>query len=409
MKKGWVALRRFRRVAVALVALTLLPVAVAVASAHGEASTAPGVTGIGLVAQDVNLPYVEALQRSQQSELFAPFVWNGHSVTGPFVTFDYSAETGRIVGLFAENDTQADLLVDAVQVVGFTPSTGPQVGGSTFVANGVGVTIVAHDEPAALIEIQTTGEPRTVTFNFPTNTSALQVSQAMVWPRASLSFTVGDSEGRLIVGRGTLDVNGTTVTAKLEANDYLAFRAVPSFSEHPAEGNAVLDAFASGRLAAEYDLVAMSNGGWLEDEAHYQPSLQMSSSGIGFGRASFSLSSSVERDGLVLLAFDTQTMPADAGREIVVRDNGAPIPETANPLASLYASAGASQAASFARLPMNATVLVIYLPSLGASTLTVESLPLTAAGPDLSTEVAMAAAVFIVSVAAEVMFRGGRE
>ena len=41
MKKGWGALRRFRRAAVALVALTLLPVAVAVASATGRAKAMP--------------------------------------------------------------------------------------------------------------------------------------------------------------------------------------------------------------------------------------------------------------------------------------------------------------------------------------------------------------------------------
>lgn len=405
MKKGWGALRRFRRAAVALVALTLLPVAVAVASAHAGTALAPTASAAGLAAQDVNLPYVEALQRSQASGLFAPFTWNGHSVTGPFVTFGFSPETGQIVGLFAVNNSEVEPLLDAVDVVGFNESTSPQVAGSTFVANGVGVTLVAHDEPTALLEIQTWGEARTVRFGFPTNTTDLQVSQAMSWPRAGLSFRVGDADGRIIVGRGTLSVIGTTVTASLAADDYLAFRAVPAFAGYAAEQNAILDAFASGRLAAECDLVAMTNGGWLENAVRYQPALTMSGSGIGFGRATVTLSSSEGQDGLVLLAFDPQTMPADAGHQIVVRDNGAAVPETANPLASLYASAGAPEQASFAQLPMNATVLVLYLPSLGASSVTVESVPLAPTGLDTGTELAMVAAVFVVSMAAAVMFR----
>ena len=389
----------------ALVALGLLPVAMAVAAAHAGTAAAPAAIAGALAAQDLNVPYVEALQRSQQSELFAPFTWNGHAVTGPFVTFDFYPDTGRIVGLFAMNDTEAELLVDSVQVVGFSPVTEPQVGGSTFVANGIGVTMVVHDEPTALLEVQTTGLPRTVAFSFPTNTSDLQVSQATTWPRASLSFAVGGGSGRLIVGRGTLSVNGTTVTAQLGAEDYLAFRAVPSFSAHAAERKAVLDAFASGRLAAEYDLVAMTNGGWLLNGAQYQPALKMVSNGIGFGRASIILSSSGAREGLILLAFDPQTMPADATHHIVVVDNGEAVPESSTPLASLYAPEGAAQPASFARLPMNGTVLVVYLPSLDASSLTVESLPLSASGPDVGTLLAMAAAVFIVSLAAAVMFR----
>ena len=391
----------------ALVALTLLPVAVAVAAAHAVPTPTPAA--MTLTAQDISLPYVEALRRSQQSALFAPFSWNGHEVQGPFVSFDYFPETGRVVGLFAVNATESELLVDAVQVVGFTPSMNPEVGGPTFVANGVGVTLVAHDEPGALLEVQTRGEARDVTFNFPTNTSDLEVSQATTWPMASLSFTVGESDGRIIVGQGTISVNGTAVTARLAADDYLAFRAVPSFTEHTAERNAVLDAFASGRLAAEYDLVAMTNGGWLENSAKFQPALTMSSSGIRFGQATISLNSPETRDGLLLLAFDPQTMPTGGAHEIVIRDNGVAIAQTTNPLASLYASAGAPQQASFAQLPMNATVLVVYLPSLGASSLTVESVPVASAGFDLGTELAMVAAVFVVSIAAAVMFRGRHE
>ncbi len=409
MRNGWGSRRRLRKAAVALVALTLLPVAVLVA-AHVSASNAgTAVSRSGIGTLDLDLPSVDALQRSQASNLFAPFAWDGHTASGPFVTFDFAPATGTVVGMFAVNGSQTELLVDSVRIDGFSPVSAPQVSGATFTAVGSTVLLVAHDEPTALVQITTTTEPRTIEFNFPETTMNLEVSHATAWPHAALSFTIGNTTGRIIVGRGTLAVNGTSVTAELESYDSLAFRAVPSFMEDRAERTALLDAFASGRLAAEYGLVAMTNGAYLQNAVQYNPTLSMSNGGVAFNKATISLDAAPSQDGLVLIAFDPRTMPADAAHRIVVTADGVGVPESTNPLSSLYAGAGSSGPASFTRLSMNATALVIYLPSLTTSVLQVESLPLGLAGPDVGTQLAMVAAVFVVSLAAAVMFRTRRE
>lgn len=410
MRNGWGARKRLRRAATALVALTLLPVAVFVAAGHAGASGTGAVQARGGVgALDVDTPSVDALQRSQASSLFAPFFWNGRTVAGPFVTFDFIASTGTVVGLFAVNGSTTELLVDSLRIVGLSLTTVPRVNGSTFSVDGIGVSLVAHDEPTGLLEIRTESMPRTVEITFPDRTTNLEISQAMIWPRSSLSFTIGGTMGRMILGQGTMARNGTTITVQMAAEDYLALRAVPYFVEQPAERAAVLDAFASGRLAAEVDLVAMTNGGWLEDRAQFQPSLTMAGSGVRFGSAALRLSAPVSRDGIVLLAFDPQTMPADAGHELIVTLDGVRVPKTSNPFTSLYASPGSAGAASYSRLSMNATVLVLYLPSVAGSAVQVESLPLPAPGLDAPTELAMVAALLVVSVAAAVMFRPREE
>lgn len=410
MRNGWGARRRLRRAATALVALTLLPVAVFVAAGHtGASGTGAMQTRSAVGALDVDAPAVDALQRSEASSLFGLFSWNGRTVSGPFVTFDFNPSTGAVVGLFAVNGSTTELLVNSLRIVGFSPSTVPQVNGSTFTANGVGVTLVAHDEPTGLLEIRSGFMPQTVEIAFPDTTTNLEISQAMVWPRASLSFTIGNTAGRMILGQGTMARNGTTVTAQMAAGDYLALRAVPSFVEHPAERVAVLDAFATGRLAAEVDLVAMTNGGWLENRAQFQPSLSMVGTRTAFGNAELRLSAPETQDGIVLLAFDSQTMPADGAHQLVVTVGGGRVPETPNPLASLYASPGSGGTASYSRLAMNATVLVLYLPSVGGSFVQVESLTLPAPGLDVPTELAMVAAVLVVSVAAAAMFRPREE
>lgn len=406
MKIGWGARRRLRTAAAALVALTLLPVAVLVVSAHpGPGPAPPGPAPFALSARDVETPSVEALQRSEASDLFAPFSWNGVAATGPFVSFGFTPTTGTISGYSAVNRSSVEVLVQTIQIVAFTETMSPQLVGATFVANGLGITLIAHEEPMALLEIETTTPSRSVVLSFPATASGLQVSHATAWPHATLSFEIGGSAGRVILGKGTMTVNGTKVTATLESNDYLALRAVPSFADHIAQRNAILDAFASGRLAAEYDLVAMTNGGWLENAAEYQPDLSLISGGVSFSTAVLTMNTLTSRDGLVLLAFDPRTMPSDAIHELVVTNNGIRVAEAQDPLGPLYASQGASSQASFSQLAMNATVLAIYLPSLAASSLQVESVAMPAPGLDGGTEMAMVAAVFVVSVAAAVMFR----
>ncbi len=409
MRGGWDR-RRLRRAASALMALTLLPVAGFVASAHANGTSGAPTGGSGMYAgalraQDVPLPMTDALLRGEASGLFAPFGWNGRTVAGPFVQFDYLPSAGQVVGYFATDGANASLLVNTIGISGFTPASAPTVWGSTFIAAGEFVNLVAHDEPTALLEIQSEGRPQTVVFQFPSTTTGIRVDTRATWPRYSLAFTVGAAHGRLILGRGTLIVNGTTATAEMLADDYVALRALPSFARSPAERAAVLDGFASGRLAAEYNYVAISSGGWLQNEAEFQSGVYAASSSVGFSRATVTLGPLHPGGGLVLLAFDPLTMPADARHQLRVTNNGVELPESASPLDTLRALPGSPYQSGFARLPMNATVIVVSLPDLTDSHLEVQSIALPPPGVDMPTELAMIAAAFIVSVAAAVMFR----
>ncbi len=409
MRFRWRGRWRYRKAATALMALALVPVALLVASAHAPGASAsplqPALHPNELRALDGNVPETEALMRSQASNLFAPFVWDGDVVSGPFVTFTYSARTGSLVGYFAVNGTNMTLLVDTIQVEGFIPASAPVVSGATFSASGTAVSVVVHDEPMGLLEVRSQGQARTVVLQFPTGAKDFTVAHGNGWPHSSLAFTVGGNRGRLILGGGNLSVNGTKVTADLQAEDYLALRAVPAFAEHSMERSAVLEAFASGRLAAEYDLVAMSNGEWLQNSAQYQIGIAASSSQVAFSRAEIDLGVTTPRGGIVILAFDPQTMPVDAHHRLVVTENGLLVPQGSDPLQTLYALPGTPGQASFALLDMNATVVVLYLPDLNATPLVVESVALPVGGLDAASQLAMIAALFVVSVAAAVMFR----
>lgn len=404
--------RRGRRAAAALVALTLLPIAVVVGTSHASAATVAwnrgSATASGLLAQDLDVPSSDAIQRGQDSHLFAPFSWDGLVASGPFLRFDYLPDTGSILDYLAVNGTQMSVLAESIQVEGFRPVSPPLISAATFTISGPQAIIVAHDEPMALLEIRTLGEPQNVTFRFPATSTSLQVSRATAWPAASLSFTYGSNTGRIIVGRGELSVNGSVVTAALAADDYLALRAVPGAVEHAAERTAILDAFASGRLAAEYDLVAVSTGGWLENSAQYHAVMGKADSSVRFNQATLNLDMPTSRSGLVLLAFDPVTMPADLQHTLVVANNGTVIPETPDPFASLFALPGSSDHVAYVRLAMNATVLVVFVPDLSSVDLQVTSVAVPPPGIDRPTQMGIVSAMFVVAVAAAIMFRRQR-
>lgn len=408
MRLGGDPRRRLRRAATALVALTLLPVAVMIATGpiYGPIHASNGSFGQALVrAQDADLPAADAIQRGQESNLFAPFSWENGVVSGPFLRFGFAPATGLITDYMAVNGTATSMLINSIQIQGFTSTSTPLATGATFAAASGDAMIVVHDEPMALLEIRTLARPQNVTFHFPIGTTGLQVSHATTWPASGLSFTDGNNTGRILVGQGNLSVNGTRVSASMRAGDYLALRAVSTFAEHPAERTAVLDAFGSGRLAAEFDLVAVSNGGWLENSAQFHPGLDMVDSSVQFQRAAVRLGATTAHGGLVLFAFDPRTMPVDSQHRLVVRTNGDDIPQTVDPLASLFALPGSSDHAAYVRLSMNATVLAVYVPDLSSANLQVESIAVPSPGIDRPTQLAIVAAVFVVTVAAAIMFR----
>ncbi len=401
--------RRHRRVAAALVALTLLPVALIVGTAHPAdrglaTSTVPG--GVpGLRALDTELPSAEAIRRGQASNLFAPFTWDGIVASGPFIRFGYLPSSSTVLDYLAVNGSRATSILESLQVSEFSAASDPALSGATFIITSPNATVVAHDEPMGLLEIRTIGAPHTVTLQLPVGTSSLRISYSTSWPASSVAYSNGDVDGRIILGRGNLTISGTTVVASLRSQDYLAIRALPAFVDHAAEHEAILDAFASGYLAAEIDLVAVSSGGWIENFAEYHATVGTVDRSAAFSRADLQLSMPNRGGGLVLLAFDRTTMPVDDAHRLAIRANGTEVAMTSDPVASVLTAPEPAGRAAYTVLAMNATVLAVYVPNLNGTTLEIQSLALPAPALSRSTQLAIVAAMFVVAVAAVIMFR----
>ncbi len=407
MKRGGDPRRR-RKAAAALVALTFLPVAFMVGIAQGglNISSSPNAMSPAAKLQvlDTDIPSVEAVRRSQESNLFAPFSWDGLLCSGPFIRFGYLAGDDTLVNYDGVNGTQTIRLLNSVQISNFAPAP-PVVSAATFIVSSRDVTVTVHDEPMGLMEIRTLDAPHTVTIQLPSDTNELRVSYSTTWPSSSLSFADHNVSGRIILGSGNLTISGTQVSASLSGADYLAIRALPEFVAQASEHEAILDAFASGRLAAEIDFVAVSTGGWIENFAEYHDSFGTINRSVEFGSAAVQLGMPDWGAGLILLAFDPSTMPADSLHRLVVLANSTEVPATSESLASLWTAAGASERPVYTRLDMNATVLGVYVPQLNGTTLEIQSISVPPPGISRATQIAIAAAMFVVAVAAVIMFR----
>src|SRR2546429_5623142 len=55
------------------------------------------------------------------------------------------------------------------------------------------------------------------------------------WPASSISYTVGEEQGRFLLGVGSFSVNGIRVVAKMADSDLLTFKSVPPSAENRGE------------------------------------------------------------------------------------------------------------------------------------------------------------------------------
>src|SRR5206468_7977026 len=83
---------------------------------------------------------------------------------------------------------------------------------------------------------------------------------------STVSFTIEGGEARLFLGTGSFNVTGRRVLAEMASPDLLVFKSVPTASTNKAEWRAVLDAISAGQVVAELDLVATSDGHWMEKD-----------------------------------------------------------------------------------------------------------------------------------------------
>ena len=406
MEDGKGACANLAKAAAALTVLSLLPVAFGgSAPSHASAGLLP------ISAGDLSRESAAVQDVRFTSLLFGSFVYIEDRVVGTYVNFNYNASSGSVHSYLATGAVPMVMYFDAIDVGPFAPFQTPTVAGPRFDVLGYDIEITAHDDPTGLLEIRSAAA-RNVTITLPY--SATNISQHATvgsWPASSLSYSIGEEHARFVLGVGTFGVNGTQVVASMAEADLLVFKAVPTATPYQAEWRAVLDAISAGQLVAELDLIATSDGRWIQNSAWYRIDVTAWPREVTPGKASLhvgSLTSTAAMGGaVVLVAFDPDTMPADATRELRVRVNGVDVNATADTLGLFYSPGSKAASSAYTVLALPGTVLAIYLPSLEASSVEVVSAvppsPPIAFQPDSA--LALSMALLLIAAAASFMFR----
>lgn len=387
-----------------LAVLAFLPgTALAAAIVVHETGSGPALGTIHM--EDAALP-PEVVARASDSGLFAAFTWNGIQAKGTFVQFSYGPEPGLVTQFGALDGPNTTPLLNSIAISPFLLGQPPTTSGPMFRVAGAGVTLTAHDDPTTLVECRTSGTAHTVTIRFLTAvTNVVSVTRSSAWPSAGVSFQIGESQGRILLAAGTLNVSDDVVTANLTASDLLVFKTVPLTAPDRTPRSTLLDAFGSGKIVAEFSLVAEANGAWAESSARYRLDLSVVPSSVKANEASLLIASMHGIGGLVVVAFDPATMPADSSDRIVVMVDGTEIPVWDDGLAQMLASSAAAGRPSFSRIAMNATVLAVYLPNIETGTLSISSVPVPPPPIDFGTAFAIFAALIVVAYSGMRMFR----
>ena len=307
------------------------------------------------------------------SALFGRFTYERGRVSGAYVQFDYNADSGSISSYLSTTDVDPTMYIGSIQIGGFLPMRAPALPGPIFDAQGVQVEITAHDDPTGLLMIRTDAV-RNVTINLPASAANLSLHSAPdSWPASSLSYEVGEVQARLVLGAGSFVLNGTTVVAQMAASDLLIFKAIPDASPNRAEWRAVLDAIATGQVVAELELIATHDGQWLENSAHYRIDIAAAPMAVTRDKASVHVACANPGGAVVLLAFDSTTMPDDLARKFTVRANDVVVNRTSDVLGLFYAPGTRATVPAYSILPFPGTVIALYLPSLAPTSVDVES------------------------------------
>jgi hypothetical protein len=370
------------------------------------------LTGLGTALStsarsDTSLAEGSPVPNPRSAPMFDSFQYEKGQALGTYVQFAYDASNGTLKSVLGLTKDMPVLYVGSISISGFAPARGEATIGSTFRAEGYLVTITAHDDPTSLIEIRT-DMARTVAIELPadaTNVSLLAATGS--WPASTVLYTVGDEQGRFLLGAGTFSVSGTRLVARMRDADLLVFKSVPPLTANRSEWRIVLDAITAGRVVAEMNLVGTSGGQWIQNIVRYRIGLAAWALAVQAGGASVQIDSLLPGGAVVLLTFDSATIPLGEPRRLVVKANGHEIDRTDDSLLLLFANDGNHGAPRYAVLSLPGTALAVYLPSLAAISIEVASLlppPLESAF-DLSTEVAMIAALGIVCLAAVRMLR----
>ncbi|TLZ92969.1 MAG: hypothetical protein E6K04_03525 [Methanobacteriota archaeon] len=279
--------------------------------------------------------------------------------------------------------------------------------GSTFEAQGYLVTITVHDDPTVLVEIRT-DVARTATIELPAGATNVSIQTAPgSWPASSVSYSVGDDQARFLLGAGTFSVSGIQIVAKMADSDLLLFKSVPPRTANRAEWLALLDAIGAGHIVAELDLVATADGRWVQNVAQYRIGVSGWALAVEPGRAAIQVDSLLPGGAVILLAFDPATMPFNASTQLRVRANAGDVNRSESPLPLFLTNGVRGGGASYSVLSFPGTVVALYLPSLAAVSVEVVSIRPEAPGSGFQagSEVAMIAALAIVSAAAARMLR----
>ena len=339
--------------------------------------------------------------------LFAAFTYDRGLVFGTYTRFAYNATSGIVTTVSGvAGDTQVPYL-GSIAIDGFPPARSAAAHGPIFEADGYLVTLTAHDDPTGLIEIRSE-MARLVTIELPASATNISVLSAPGLMRAStVSFTIDGEEARLFLGTGSFNVTGTRVLAAMASPDLLVFKSVPPASTNKAEWRAVLDAISAGQVVAELDLVATSDGHWMQNPARYRIDVAAWPLAVRPREASVQVDTLRPGGAIVLFAFDPRTMPINGSAQISVSANGKALNRSDDPLTLFYTFDSVARNASYTLLPLPGTVMAVYLPSLAAVSIDIVSLPPAAPAPafDAGSEAAVIAALAIVSVAAARMLR----
>ncbi len=350
----------------------------------------------------------QMMSESARLGLFGGFDQNGSLYQGRFLSFVLNQSSGSLENYTVVTTGGNVVIYEAISLGDFAPGN-VSLMGSLFVERDSNVTIVAHDNPVALLHMTSNRSFEIMNFSLGPGISAVVIPRIGNDTNDSFALVSGAGiQGILKAENGTLSIESDGLGNKSilsNASDVM-FRMKPAFAKgHMAQDDAVQNAIANGKVAGELSLT-VRNGSAMFDLMQYRMSFALEVQQAAQNHIRLAVSSTEHEGRVAIINLDQTTFETLTGNEIIVTLDGRGIRQTQNPLDVLSASGSQDSDAVFCiESAANGSQMMIYIPSFSAHVLDLTSASPLASVLSFTGLLAVLGAMAAVGVAAFLLLR----
>lgn len=338
--------------------------------------------------------------------LFGGFDQNASEIEGLFISFELNETSGSIANYSVATSGGNEIVFTHIHLKDFVPNN-ISTTGSILLVRDANASVAVHDNPVALLHVNSNRLTESVNFTLASGMSAALIPSGN---ETNISFALISGvgiQGILMVRNGTLSIetDGAGDEIVVANSSDIMLRMKPStIRGYNAVNEAVQTAIANGKVAGELSMI-VRNGSAMFDLLQYQTGFKLEIQQAGENHVRLSASSEDHGGRVAIINLDQGTFDTRMDNDIIVTMDGKVIRQSQNPLEVLSNSGSQEGDAVYCiERNQNGSQIMIYVPSFSTHVLDISSVSPLASVLSVTGLIAFLGAIATVGVATYLLF-----